>query len=58
MIEKVNSFYYRANKHRSMRNFSDKAVAKEIMEKLVMTGSATLSEANNQDLQFCLISSK
>ena len=41
-----------------MRNFSDKAVAKEIMEKLVMTGSATLSEANNQDLQFCLISSK
>lgn len=55
---KVSAFYHWANQRRSLRTFSDKPVPKDIMEKLVMTGSTAPSGANKQPWTFCLISNK
>lgn len=56
MLERANSFYTWANTRRSVRDFSNKPVSREIMEKLVMTGSTAPSGANKQPWTFCLIS--
>ena len=50
------SFYAWADKRRSVREFSDSPVPKEIMENLIMTGSTAPSGAHKQPWTFCLIS--
>lgn len=56
MITAAESFYQWSNKRRSIRDFSDKPVPKEVMENLIMTASTAPSGANKQPWTFCLIS--
>ena len=50
------SFYAWADKRRSVRDFSDKPVPREVMEDLIMTASSAPSGAHKQPWTFCLIS--
>jgi len=56
MLERSKSFYEWANTRRSVRDFSDKPVPKEVMEHLIMTGSTAPSGAHRQPWTFCLVS--
>ncbi len=56
MLERSKAFYEWANTRRSVRDFSDKPVPKEVMEHLIMTGSTAPSGAHKQPWTFCLIS--
>ena len=50
------SFYAWADQRRSVRDFSDKPVSKEVMEDIIMTASSAPSGAHKQPWTFCLIS--
>ena len=41
---------------RTVRNFSDKAVAKEVVENIIMTASTAPSGAHKQPWTFCVVS--
>lgn len=56
MLERSESFFRWADKRRSVRDFSDKPVPKEVMENLIMTASTAPSGAHKQPWTFCLIS--
>ena len=56
MIEKSKSFFDWADERRSVRDFSDKPVPREVMENILMTGSTAPSGAHKQPWTFCLIS--
>ena len=56
MLDRSEKFYQWANKRRSLRDFSEKTVPKEVMEKLIMTASTAPSGAHKQPWTFCLIS--
>lgn len=56
MIERSQSFYDWADTRRSIRDFSDKPVPKEVMENILMTASTAPSGAHKQPWTFCLIS--
>lgn len=56
MIERSAAFYAWADTRRSVRDFSDTPVPKEVMENLIMTGSTAPSGAHKQPWTFCLIS--
>lgn len=58
MVERCRLFYEWANTRRSVRDFSEKPVPKEVMENLIMTGSTAPSGAHKQPWTFCLISNK
>ena len=47
MLERSVSFFEWADTRRSVRDFSDKSVPKEVMEHLIMTGSTAPSGAHN-----------
>lgn len=56
MLSRSKSFFEWANTRRSVRDFSDEPVSKEVMENLLMTGSTAPSGAHKQPWTFCLIS--
>jgi nitroreductase len=56
MIERSKSFYDWADLRRSVREFSDQPVPKEVMENILMTASTAPSGAHKQPWTFCLIS--
>jgi iodotyrosine deiodinase len=56
MIERSTSFLEWADERRSVRDFSDKPVPKEVMENILMTGSTAPSGAHKQPWTFCLVS--
>lgn len=56
MSERSAAFYAWADTRRSVRDFSDTPVPKEVMENLIMTGSTAPSGAHKQPWTFCLIS--
>lgn len=58
MLENSKALYDKVDQRRSVRDFSDKPVAKEVMENLIMTGSSAPSGAHKQPWTFCLISNK
>ena len=58
MLENSKVLFSKADKRRSVRDFSDKPVPKEVMENLIMTGSTAPSGAHKQPWTFCLISNK
>lgn len=58
MLENSKAFYEKLDKRRSVRDFSDKPVSKEVMENLIMAGSTAPSGAHKQPWTFCLISNK
>ncbi|MCH2223542.1 MAG: nitroreductase family protein [Crocinitomicaceae bacterium] len=56
MLKRSKSFFEWADTRRSVRDFSDRPVSKEVMENLLMTGSTAPSGAHKQPWTFCLIS--
>lgn len=56
MLERSRNFYSWADERRSVRDFSDEPVPKEVMENILMTGSSAPSGAHKQPWTFCLIS--
>lgn len=58
MIKKSEAFYNWADKRRSVRDFADTPVPKEVMENLIKTASTAPSGAHKQPWTFCLISNK
>ncbi len=56
ILKRSASFYEWADTRRSVRDFSDRPVPKEVMENLIMTASTAPSGAHKQPWTFCLIS--
>ncbi|MGI9531325.1 nitroreductase family protein [Lutimonas sp.] len=56
MIEKSNSFYQWLNQRRSIREFSDQHVPKEVIENIIKTASTAPSGAHKQPWTFCAVS--
>lgn len=56
MLERSRNFLGWADERRSVRDFSDEPVPKEVMENILMTGSTAPSGAHKQPWTFCLIS--
>ncbi len=56
LIEKSKIYYEKINKRRSVRDFSDKEVTKEVIENIIKTAGSAPSGANKQPWTFCVIS--
>ena len=56
LLENSKNFYAMLDKRRSVRHFSDKAVAKEVIENIIMSASTAPSGAHKQPWTFCAIS--
>jgi len=54
--QKSEAYYAFLDKRRSVRDFSDKAVSKEVIENLIMTASSAPSGAHKQPWTFCAVS--
>ena len=53
---RINNFYEWMDKRRTVRDFSDKPVPKEVMEKIVLSASTAPSGAHKQPWTFCVVS--
>lgn len=56
MLERSQSYFEWMNERRTVRDISNRPVAKEIIERLVMTASTAPSGAHKQPWTFCLVS--
>ena len=54
--ENARQFYSEMNMRRSLRDFSDQPIAKEVMQNLILTASSAPSGAHKQPWTFCAIS--
>lgn len=57
LLSLSNNFYNEMDKRRSVRFFSDKPVAKKVIENIIQTASTAPSGAHKQPWTFCCISS-
>ncbi len=57
MLKKTQEYYDKINKRRSLRDFSDKTVEKEVIENIIKAASCAPSGANKQPWTFCAVSS-
>jgi iodotyrosine deiodinase len=57
MLLRSSNFYTWMNERRTCRDFSDKPVAKEIIDNIILTASTAPSGANKQPWTFCVVSS-
>ena len=55
IIENASNFYTQMEERRSVREFSDTPVSKEIIEKIIQTASTAPSGAHKQPWTFCAI---
>lgn len=55
-IRKTTDFYTWMDKRRSVRDFSYKPVAKEVIERILLTASTAPSGAHKQPWTFCVVS--
>ena len=53
---RINNFYEWMDKRRTVRDFSDKPVPKEVMEKIILSASTAPSGAHKQPWTFCVVS--
>ena len=53
---RINNFYEWMEKRRTVRDFSDKPVPKEVMEKIILSASTAPSGAHKQPWTFCVVS--
>ncbi len=53
--KRAKQFYEEMNTRRSVREFSDRAVPKEVLENLILTASSAPSGAHKQPWTFCVI---
>ena len=58
MFQKASNYYDFMDKRRTLRAFSDRPVAKEIIEKIIMTASSAPSGAHKQPWVFCAVTNK
>jgi nitroreductase len=58
ILQRSNSYYNWLDKRRSVREFSDKEVPKEVIEKLILSASTAPSGAHKQPWTFCAISNQ
>ena len=58
LIEKSKIYYEKINNRRSVRDFSDKDVPKEVIENIIKTAGSAPSGAHKQPWTFCVISDK
>jgi len=56
ILQRSREFYQFMDKRRSIRDFSDKPVSREIIENLIMTASSAPSGAHKQPWTFCAVS--
>lgn len=56
MVNRSRDFYQIYNKRRSVREFSEEAVPKEVIENIIRTASTAPSGANRQPWTFCAVS--
>lgn len=54
--ERAKSYYEYMDRRRSVRQFSDRPVSKEVMENIIMTASSAPSGAHKQPWTFCVVS--
>ena len=57
MLARATAYYDRMKQRRSLRMFSDRPVAKAVIEKIIMTAASAPSGAHKQPWTFCAISS-
>jgi len=58
MLNRSREFYHWMNTRRTVRDFSDKPVPKEVIENIIMTASTAPSGAHKQPWTFCVIANK
>lgn len=58
MLSKSKNYFKQLNSRRSVRNFSDKQIPKEVISNIIKTASTAPSGANKQPYTFCVIESK
>lgn len=56
MLQRSQDFYLLLNKRRTVRDFSNKPVPKEVIENIIMTASTAPSGAHKQPWTFCVVS--
>jgi len=56
MLQKSKSFYNWMDKRRTVRDFCDKEVPREVIENIILTASTAPSGAHKQPWTFCLVS--
>lgn len=56
MIQRSKEFYNWMNQRRTVREFSDKPVTKEVIENIILTASTAPSGAHKQPWTFCVVS--
>lgn len=56
MQQRGNDFYKWMNERRTCRDFSDKPIAKEVIENIILTASTAPSGAHKQPWTFCVVS--
>ena len=57
MLNRSRDYYQWMNKRRSVRSFSDKPVAKAVIDNIIKTASTAPSGANKQPWTFCAVAS-
>jgi nitroreductase len=55
-LERSRDFYHYANQRRTVRDFSDQAVEREVIENILLTASTAPSGAHKQPWTFCVVS--
>lgn len=58
LLEKTKSFYEWLNKRRTVRDFSDKPIAKEVISNILLSASTAPSGAHKQPWTFCVVSNQ
>jgi nitroreductase len=55
MVERSQDLFYRMNQRRSIRDFSDRPVAREVIETVIKTANTAPSGAHKQPWTFCIV---
>ena len=55
MLKRTSDYFYWIHKRRSVRDFSDKPIPKEVIENIVKSASTAPSGANKQPWTFCVV---
>jgi nitroreductase len=55
-LKRSSDFYYWMNERRSVRNFSNSAIPKEVIDNIILTASTAPSGAHKQPWTFCVVS--
>ena len=56
MIERSSTYFHWIDKRRTVRDYSDKPVPKEVIENIIMSASTAPSGAHKQPWTFCVVS--